>query len=76
MVINKVSSWNSVNQAQKLILINSVLIAMASHVLNCMEIPLSISYKVDSILARFFWANKENSGMHWVRKKIIQLPKV
>ncbi|XP_056698135.1 uncharacterized protein [Spinacia oleracea] len=76
-VINKVTSWNSVNlsQTQKLILINSVLIAMASHILNCMEIPLSISYKVDSILGRFFWANKENSGMHWVRRNIIQLPK-
>lgn len=76
-VMDKVSSWNSVNlsQTQKLILINSVLIAMASHVLNCMEIPLSLSYKVDSILATFFWANKGNFGIHWVSKNIIQLPK-
>ncbi|XP_056691659.1 uncharacterized protein [Spinacia oleracea] len=76
-VVAKVSSWNSVclSQTQKLILINSVLVAMASHVLSCMEIPLSISYKIDSILARFFWAKGPNTGMHWVNRKIIQLPK-
>ncbi|XP_056688714.1 uncharacterized protein [Spinacia oleracea] len=76
-VAGKISAWNSchLSQPQKLILINSVLIAMVSHVFNCMEVPLSISTKLDSILTRFFWASKSIKGIHWVSKKVLQHPK-
>ncbi|XP_021849465.2 uncharacterized protein [Spinacia oleracea] len=55
-VAGKISAWNSccLSQSQKLVLINSVLIAMTSHVFSCMEVPQSISSKLDSIITRFF----------------------
>lgn len=51
-VAAKVNSWNYValSQFQKTILINIVLI---TNVLSCMEVPVSIASKVDSILAKF-----------------------
>ncbi|XP_056692063.1 uncharacterized protein [Spinacia oleracea] len=76
-VAGKISAWNScpLSQCQKLILINSVLIAMASHVFSCMEVPASISSKLDSIITRFFWAGKAGKGMHWVNRGILHLPR-
>ncbi|XP_021837769.2 uncharacterized protein [Spinacia oleracea] len=73
----KISAWNSCNlsQSQKLVLINSILLAMASHVLSCMEVPLAITSKLDSIITRFFWAGKEGSGLHWVKRSTLQLPR-
>ncbi|XP_056687786.1 uncharacterized protein [Spinacia oleracea] len=76
-VAGKISAWNSCHlpQPQKLILINYVLIVMVSHIFNCMEVPLSITTKLDSILTRFFWAGKSIKEIHWVSKKVLQLPK-
>ncbi|XP_056697937.1 uncharacterized protein [Spinacia oleracea] len=73
----KINSWSYIPlaQSQKIILINSVLIAMASHVLSCMEVPALIVSKIDAMVAKFFWANKGNKGMHWVNKGTIYLPK-
>ncbi|XP_056698700.1 uncharacterized protein [Spinacia oleracea] len=73
----KISAWNSCNlsQSQKLVLINSVLLAMASHVFSCMEVPLSISSKLDSIITRFFWAGRAGSGFHWVNRRTLQIPR-
>lgn len=63
------------SQSQKVIIINSVLIAMAAQVMSCFDLPMAISSKIDSMLVRFFWANKVRKGMHWVKRSIIQLPK-
>ncbi|XP_056697710.1 uncharacterized protein [Spinacia oleracea] len=61
-VAAKVTSWNTINlsQSQKLILINSVLIPMASHVLSCLEVPISVASKVDGIFTRFFGLKNAN----------------
>lgn len=76
-VAGKISSWNSccLSQSQKLVLINSVLIVFASHVFSCMEVPLSITSKLDSIITRFFWAGKTSKGTHWVNRNILHLPR-
>lgn len=75
-VAAKIPAWNSccLSQSQKLILINSVLIAMVAHVIICMEVPLSIVTKIDFMMARFFWARKGNSSCHRVKRDTIQLP--
>ncbi|XP_021722577.1 uncharacterized protein LOC110690060 [Chenopodium quinoa] len=54
------------SQTQKLIFINSILVAMASHVLACYELPVSVTGKINSLLLRFFWAHSDTKGMHWL----------
>ncbi|XP_021743395.1 uncharacterized protein LOC110709481 [Chenopodium quinoa] len=36
---------------------------------------LSIANKIDSLIARFWWAGNGNKGLHWVSRSLIQLPK-
>ncbi|XP_056685739.1 uncharacterized protein [Spinacia oleracea] len=76
-VANLLTSWNVIplSQQQKLILINSVVVSMVAHVLNCLEIPLGIANKLDSMIATFFWAKQGLTGLHWVRKEILHSPK-
>lgn len=63
------------SQASKLILIQVVLISISSHVMRCLKIPLSVTNKLDSIITRFFWANKGDHGIHWVDRKTVQFNK-
>lgn len=55
-ISQKISAWNAIPllQPQKLILINSILIAAASHIMNCFELPVTITKKIDSLIAGFF----------------------
>lgn len=57
-VANLLTSWNVIpmSQQQKLVLINSVIIAMIFNILNCLEIPIGIANKIDSMIVTFFWA--------------------
>ncbi|XP_056687304.1 uncharacterized protein [Spinacia oleracea] len=66
-------SWNmiSLSQQQKLILINSVVISTIPHILNCLEIPIVIANKIDSMVAAFFWEKQGTKGMHWPGEFII-----
>ncbi|XP_021856780.1 uncharacterized protein [Spinacia oleracea] len=76
-ISKKINDWNAIplSQTQKVILINSVLISMASHVMSCFHLPSAISSKIDSMIAQFFWDNKDRKGIHWVGRSIIHLPK-
>lgn len=58
-VVAKVNSL-SISQSQKLILINTILIAIAARVLSCMEVPISIASRVDSSLDKILRANKNH----------------
>ncbi|XP_056691844.1 uncharacterized protein [Spinacia oleracea] len=80
-LIDKVSelitSWNGVliSQVQKMVLINTVIVATVSHVMMSLDIPITIVNKIDSLIATFFWAKQGHKGMHWIRKSILHLPR-
>lgn len=59
----------------KVILINTVLIAMISHVISSFAIPLSITTRLDFMIMSFLWENKDRSAIHWVNKETVHLLK-
>ncbi|XP_056685611.1 uncharacterized protein [Spinacia oleracea] len=63
-VVELIGSWNGflLSQAQKLVLINYVLVATVSHVMMSLEIPGSVANKIDSMIATFFWAKQGQKG--------------
>lgn len=75
--ISQITRWNlrPISKSGKLILINSVLIDSIIHILSVFQIPTTITNKLDSMLARFFWAIQGSKGIHWRMREIIQLPK-
>ncbi|XP_021760560.1 uncharacterized protein LOC110725380 [Chenopodium quinoa] len=78
-IVGRITTLNAVRllQSQNLIFSNSILVAMASHLLSCFEIPTSITGKIDSLLLKFFWSHSGIQGMHWVgkRKRKMHLPR-
>ncbi|XP_021726229.1 uncharacterized protein LOC110693417 [Chenopodium quinoa] len=76
-VAAQILSWAALNLSQsvKLILINTVLISIPSHVMKCFKLPASITNRTDSLIARFWWGSRGDKGMQWVKRDIIQRPK-
>ncbi|XP_021758513.1 uncharacterized protein LOC110723465 [Chenopodium quinoa] len=76
-VVQKITTWGTlrISQSAKLILINSVLISISSHVMKFLKLLGYIVSKIDALIARFFWAKNGEKGMHWVGKETLQLPK-
>lgn len=56
-VPSSINRWNHINISQpaKLIIINSVLIGTIMHQLSVFRITSSVTNKIDSLLAMFFW---------------------
>ncbi|XP_021734030.1 uncharacterized protein LOC110700736 [Chenopodium quinoa] len=71
----RIMAWNSckLSFSSKIILANTVLISMATHVMNSFKLPKSIVSKIESLIYNFLWGNKGNKGIQWVRKSIVQL---
>lgn len=69
----QISHWKSkgLSQASKLIIINSILVASVVNQLSVFHIPSIIAGKLDGMLARFFWTNAQDKGVHWRRKEIL-----
>ncbi|XP_056697381.1 uncharacterized protein [Spinacia oleracea] len=65
----------AVGEPTKVILIQSVLLSVASHVMRCLKVPASVTNKIDSLVTRLFWAGKGEKGMHWVGRGTVQRPK-
>lgn len=65
-VHEKILAWSSFRLPQpvKVVLIQSVLLSNASHVMRCLKLLAYVTNKIDSLVARFFWANKGEKGMH------------
>lgn len=59
-VQNKILSWSSLRLSQpvKMILIQSILLSIASHVMRCPKIPATVTNKIDSLVTRFFLGRK------------------
>ncbi|XP_021750305.1 uncharacterized protein LOC110715993 [Chenopodium quinoa] len=76
-VATRTLSWAALNLSQsvKLILINTVLISISAHVMKCFKLPVAVTNRIDSLITRFWWGNKGEKGMYWVKKRIIQRPK-
>lgn len=56
-IINKITLWKFTmfSQARRLILINLILVAMASHILSAFLIPKTISRKINATMMKFWW---------------------
>ncbi|XP_021776358.1 uncharacterized protein LOC110740189 [Chenopodium quinoa] len=76
-VADRVMAWAPLrfSQPAKLILINTVLVSMSAHVMKCLKLPQSVTRKIDALITRFWWAGKGDKGIHWVSRRVIQLPK-
>ena len=74
---NQIGHWQNkgLSQASKLIIINSVLVASLINQLSIFQIPNTIAHKLDGMLARFFWSNSQNKGIHWRKQAILHQPK-
>ena len=77
IVSRKIATWNQkwLSQPMKLVIINSILVATIMHHLSIFQIPTTIANKLDAMIARFFWKNNSQVGLHWKRKEIIQQPR-
>lgn len=76
-ITKRILSWAPLrlSQAAKLVLNNSILVSISSHVMKCFKLPLSITNKIDSLISRFWWATNGDRGIHWARRHTIQCPK-
>ncbi|XP_074298533.1 uncharacterized protein LOC141629427 [Silene latifolia] len=60
----------------KLTLISSVLSNLSNYFLSVFKIPVSVSSKLNSLLAQFWWAGcKLGKKLHWCSKNFLSLPK-
>ena len=66
LISSKLSAWGHrcLSQSQKLIIINSILVASLNHVLAVFKIPATITNKINGLLASFFWGSHQQSGIH------------
>lgn len=67
-IVKKISTWqfSALNQARKLILINCILIAYASHVMATYMIPKKILATTTSTILQFWWgANMGKRPIYW-----------
>ncbi|XP_021835074.2 uncharacterized protein [Spinacia oleracea] len=73
-VNDKIGSWkfNKVISGGKLLLINSVLIAMASHILSTYLCPAMITKKLNSTLLRYWRASSSTKKpIYWRKKELL-----
>ena len=45
------------------------------HQLAVLPIPATIANKLDAMLARFFWKNNHQTGIHWKGKEVLHQPR-
>ena len=71
------SGWNLnlMSQAGKIVLIQSVLMAMPVYILQAVNPPKSVICEIEGILARFFWGStSEKRRIHWTTWRNICFP--
>lgn len=71
---SKIGSWKFANLSApgKLILINSVLIAMASHILSIYSCPKRVLAKISSSLTKFWWASSSSKRpIYWRKSELL-----
>lgn len=74
-ISSTISSWkfSNLNQAGKILLINSILVTRASHIMATFQLPKFILNKVSPILLKFWWATSHNrKPIYWRKKELLQ----
>ena len=67
-VNNKVNHWTLrfITKGGKEVLIKSVASPIPTHVMSCFRLPKTVTEKLTSTIAHFWWGGSGNSkGMHW-----------
>lgn len=59
----------------KIILINTILVTMTSHITASLPISLSTSSIMDSLINSFLWDKKDQTRICWVKKGYTRLAK-
>lgn len=74
-ITQKFSSWKFVNlsQAGKLILINSIIVEMASHVMSIYLVPKSVLSKINSLMLKFWWSSSvDKRPIYWRKQSLLE----
>ena len=72
---NRILTWKFSNLSQpgKLILINTILTTLASHIMVVYLFPQKITKKLSSILLRFWWSSSMGkTPIYWRKKELLQ----
>lgn len=77
IIPQKILSKNALHlsHSTKLILINTFLVVMISHILSSFHIPIGVANNLDSMMISFPWEKHGRKSIHWVKKDIVHLPK-
>ncbi|XP_048498238.1 uncharacterized protein LOC125496736 [Beta vulgaris subsp. vulgaris] len=74
-VADKISSWKFINLSQtgKLILINTILISLASNIISIYMLPKRITKKITSMLLKFWWSSSmDKKPIYWKKRELIE----
>ena len=74
-VVDKITSWKFINlsQAGKLILINTILTSLASHILSIYILPAKISRQLSSTLLKFWWSSSsDKKPIYWRSRDVLE----
>ncbi|XP_048503164.1 uncharacterized protein LOC125498892 [Beta vulgaris subsp. vulgaris] len=73
--VNKILSWkfSRLSPAAKLILINTILTSLASHIVSIYLLPRKITKKLSSTLLKFWWSSSmEKKPIYWRKKEVLE----
>ena len=77
--VNKILTWkfSNLSQAAKLILINTILTSLASHIISIYLLPKKTTRKLSSILLKFWWSSSmDKRPIYWRKKEILEKHKM
>ncbi|XP_074297537.1 uncharacterized protein LOC141628272 [Silene latifolia] len=78
-ITTRISSWSSLHrsQASKFVIINSILLGSLVHILAAVPLPFSITRKLDSLIAAFWWSKNTSSrrSIHWLSQQHLHVPR-
>ena len=74
-IVDKISSWKFTNLSQtgKLILINTILISLASNIISTYILPQKITRRISSVLLKFWWASTmDKTPIYWRKRSLLE----
>ncbi|XP_021866236.1 uncharacterized protein [Spinacia oleracea] len=74
-IAKKLSSWKfiSISQAGKIILVNSIIVAMASHVMSLFLIPRGSLSRITSLFTKFIWSTSmDRKPIYWRSRALLE----
>lgn len=77
--LDRILSWKFVNISQmgKLLLINSILTCLASHIISIYLLPKRISNKLSSLFLKYWWSSSiSKTPIYWRKKEVLSARKL